>query len=62
MLNTCNHAKSGRAAKGRLRRGMLADFAVLSDDLLSVDPNRIKEMSVGATIIGGSVAYNDGAL
>ncbi len=32
---------------GAPRRGMLADFALLSDDLLSVDPGRIDRLTVG---------------
>ncbi|MFC5833744.1 hypothetical protein [Nonomuraea insulae] len=45
-----------------MARGMLADFAVLSDDLLTVAPDRIATLSVGATVIGGDVVYDDGAL
>jgi predicted amidohydrolase YtcJ len=43
---------------------MLADFAVLSDDLFSVDPDRIDRLTDdgGETVIGGHVVHNDGAL
>ena len=41
--------------KGTLARGMLADFTVLSDDLLAVPPHRIKDIEVTATVIGGTV-------
>lgn len=48
--------------KGCLRRGQLADFVVLSDDLLAVPPERIGDITVGATIIGGEVAYDAAGL
>ncbi|HWU08551.1 MAG TPA: amidohydrolase [Streptomyces sp.] len=48
--------------KGTLARGMLADFTLLSDDLLAVAPERISELTVGATVIGGRVAHDAGAL
>ena len=48
--------------KGTLSRGKLADFTVLTDDLLAVAPERIREITVGATVVGGQVAYNAGAL
>ncbi|WP_320777415.1 amidohydrolase [Streptomyces sp. CRN 30] len=56
------HAEHAEHRKGRLTRGMLADFAVLSDDLLTVDPARIDTLSVGATVIGGRVVHDAGAL
>jgi hypothetical protein len=48
--------------KGTLAPGKLADFAVLSDDMLSVPPERIRDITVGATVVGGAVAYDDGAI
>ena len=45
--------------KGTLTRGKLADFAVLSDDVLAVDPARIGDVEVQATIIGGEVKFGD---
>ncbi|RFC77104.1 amidohydrolase [Streptomyces sp. AcE210] len=48
--------------KGTLSRGLLADFAVLSGDLLGVAPERIGELTVGATVVGGKVAHDAGAL
>lgn len=43
--------------KGSLSRGKLADFTVLSDDPLAVAPERIGELSVQATVVGGVVQY-----
>jgi predicted amidohydrolase YtcJ len=48
--------------KGSLSRGKLADFVLLSDDLLGVAPEKIAELTVGATVVGGEIAYNDGAI
>lgn len=48
--------------KGTLTRGKLADFVVLSDDLLSVAPERIGELSVQATVVGGVVRYGQEVL
>ncbi|KAA5827111.1 amidohydrolase [Saccharopolyspora hirsuta] len=56
------HAVHEEHVKGTLARGMLADFTVLSDDLLSVAPDRIGELTVGATIVGGHIAHDTGAL
>ncbi len=48
--------------KGALSRGKLADFAVLSDDLLAVSPERIRDLAVGATVVGGEVVHDAGVL
>lgn len=48
--------------KGVLDRGKLADLVVLSDDLFAVDPARIRDITVGATVVGGSVEFDDGAV
>jgi predicted amidohydrolase YtcJ len=43
--------------KGTLERGKLADFVVLSDDVLDVPPEIIPEIEVIATVLGGQVVY-----
>ena len=43
--------------KGSLEPGRLADMAVLSDDILSIDPDRIKDLTVVATYIGGKLIH-----
>jgi predicted amidohydrolase YtcJ len=43
--------------KGRLKPGMLADLVVLSDDLLTIDPERIMDVAVDLTVLGGKVVY-----
>ncbi|MDA3627560.1 amidohydrolase [Saccharopolyspora sp. WRP15-2] len=44
--------------KGRLARGMLADFTVLSEDLTRVDPRAIKDVEVTATVVGGEIKHD----
>ncbi len=39
--------------KGAIAGGMLADFIVLSGDVLAIDPDRIRELRVERTFIGG---------
>jgi predicted amidohydrolase YtcJ len=43
--------------KGTLARGMLADLVVLSDDIFSVAPDRIKATTVLTTIANGKVVH-----
>ena len=48
--------------KGDLSIGKLADFTVLSDDLLQVPAEELKDVQVGATVVGGEIRYDDGAI
>ena len=43
--------------KGTLEPGMLADMVVLSEDLLTLDPERIMDVEVDFTIVSGRVLY-----
>jgi predicted amidohydrolase YtcJ len=43
---------------GSLTVGKRADLAVLSEDILSVSPDRIKDIKVELTIVGGIVEYS----
>lgn len=43
--------------KGTLQVGKLADIVVMADDLLTMDPNRLKDARVDVTIVGGKVLY-----
>ncbi len=45
------------STKGTLEPGMLADMVVLSEDLLSIDPEGIMDVHVDMTIVGGAVLY-----
>ena len=42
---------------GTLAPGMLADFVVLSEDLHEVDPGRIEDVQVVATVVGGELVH-----
>ncbi len=43
--------------KGSIKVGKLADITVLSQDIMKIDENKIKETKVLYTIIGGKVLY-----
>ena len=43
--------------KGTLEVGKLADLAVLSQDLLTIDPERTTDAEVDLTVLGGRVVY-----
>jgi predicted amidohydrolase YtcJ len=45
------------ARKGSIEVGKLGDLAILSDDLLSVPAERIKDITAVTTIVGGRVVY-----
>jgi predicted amidohydrolase YtcJ len=61
---TINYAKlTGEAdIKGSIEPGKLADFAVLSEDLLTVAPEKIPAMHALLTYVGGREAYRDPAM
>jgi predicted amidohydrolase YtcJ len=43
--------------KGSLTEGKLADFVVLSHDILTIDPVRIPDVVVEMTVVGGQTVY-----
>jgi predicted amidohydrolase YtcJ len=43
--------------KGSITTGKLADFVVLSDDLLTMDPNGIRDVTIDKTFVGGRLVY-----
>jgi predicted amidohydrolase YtcJ len=43
--------------KGSIEVGKLADFVVLSKDILTIDPNDIKNVKVEITIFNGKIVY-----
>jgi predicted amidohydrolase YtcJ len=56
---TLNTAYAGfeEDLKGSLEVGKLADFVVLSDNLLTMDPDDIKDVEVLTTVVGGRVVF-----
>ena len=53
----CAYAAFEEKEKGSIARGKLADFVVLSDDLLAVPPEKIKDTRVVMTIVGGKQVF-----
>ena len=43
--------------KGSIEAGKLADFVVLSEDILTIDPEKIKDVMVEMTIFNGDIVY-----
>ncbi|HSZ32151.1 MAG TPA: amidohydrolase [Puia sp.] len=57
---TVNNAWAGfqENKTGKLKSGMLADFTVLSQDLLSIAPENIRDVKVLLTVVGGKEVYS----
>lgn len=43
--------------KGKIKKGMLADLVILSEDITSVEPDTIKDVQVDMTMVGGKIVY-----
>ncbi|HEV2199975.1 MAG TPA: amidohydrolase [Bryobacteraceae bacterium] len=58
-VNTINGAYNSHeeAIKGSITPGKLADFVVLSDDLFTVDQEKIKDLQIVRTVVGGTTVY-----
>jgi predicted amidohydrolase YtcJ len=54
------YASDEAETKGRLAPGYVADFVVLDDDPLSVDPATLGALGVRATFVGGDNVYRAG--
>jgi predicted amidohydrolase YtcJ len=46
--------------RGSVEPGKLADLAVLSQDILSVPADAIRETKALVTVVGGKVVYRNG--
>jgi len=44
-------------AKGTIEEGKVADFTILSDDIMKIEPRKVLDTHVEMTIIGGEVVY-----
>jgi len=58
-VNTINGAYNSHeeAIKGSIAPGKLADFVVLAEDPSSVDQDKIKDIAIVRTVVGGSTVY-----
>jgi predicted amidohydrolase YtcJ len=58
-INTLNgaYASHEENIKGSITPGKLADVVILSDDLHTVDPAKIKDIKIVRTVVGGHTAY-----
>ncbi len=56
------YAEFKERVKGKLKPGMLADIAVLSQDIFSIPPNRIPATFSLLTIVDGEIVHNAGVL
>jgi predicted amidohydrolase YtcJ len=59
-VNTYNGAwASGEEAlKGSIAAGKLADYVVLGDDPHTVDPEKIKDIKIVRTVVGGTISHD----
>jgi predicted amidohydrolase YtcJ len=62
QLYTINNARIQGVDKdrGSIETGKLADLAVLSQDILSVPPDAIRDTKAHLTVVGGKVVYRNG--
>jgi len=52
------YAEFQEKEKGSITAGKLADMVLLSDDIFSIDPVRIRDVKVLKTIVGGKVVWD----
>ncbi len=55
------YAEFQNTVKGSITAGKLADMVILSDDLFSIDPVKIRDVKVLKTFVGGKLVYDAGA-
>jgi predicted amidohydrolase YtcJ len=46
------------AIKGEIAPGMLADFVVLGENPFETDPQKLKDIPIAATYLGGKMVYS----
>jgi predicted amidohydrolase YtcJ len=58
-VNTINgaYASYEEAIKGSITTGKLADFVVLADDPHTVSADKIKDIQIVRTVVGGATVY-----
>jgi predicted amidohydrolase YtcJ len=50
-------ASGEEAIKGSITAGKLADYVVLADDPHTIDPEKIKDIQIVRTVVGGTISY-----
>lgn len=45
---------------GSIEVGKLADMTVLTDDIFTIPPTRLRDVKAGSTILGGAIVYTSG--
>jgi len=53
------YASFEESIKGSISEDKLADFVVISDDILTIDPLKIKDIEVLMTFVGGKLVYKN---
>jgi predicted amidohydrolase YtcJ len=53
------YAEFQENVKGSITPGKLADMVILSDDIFSIDPARIRDVKVVKTVIGGKIVWGE---
>jgi len=51
------YAAFEESVKGSIETGKFADFIILSEDILTIDPVRIKDVQVEITVLDGEIVY-----
>jgi predicted amidohydrolase YtcJ len=46
--------------RGSIEVGKLADFTIIGENILTIDPNKIHEIPIIATIVGSKIVYDTG--
>ena len=52
------YAEFQEKEKGSITPGKLADMVLLSDDVFSIDPAKIRDVKVMKTIVGGKIVWD----
>ena len=52
------YASNEEKIKGTIEEGKLADLTVLSEDPFKIEPEKIKDIEVAMTIVGGKIVYS----
>jgi predicted amidohydrolase YtcJ len=51
------YAEFQDSVKGSITPGKLADMVILSDDIFTIDPKLIRDVTIERTIVGGKIVF-----